>query len=106
VCVNTGVIKAYYTQIITLSKEIGVSVPADIMNTLIRLPDALKADKQELTEEEWSIVLQCIRKALASLNEFRIQEGAALANDLLSRIKKINDFLLELEKFDPCESIK
>jgi uncharacterized protein (TIGR00255 family) len=98
--INTGIIKGYYSQVLALSKEMGLAVPADIMNTLLRLPDALKADKQDLTDEEWNIFLQCIRKAIISLIEFRKQEGAALASDLQSRIEKINDYTTALEKYE------
>jgi uncharacterized protein (TIGR00255 family) len=98
--INTGIIKSYYNQIVSLSKEMELEVPSDIMNTLLRLPDALKADKMEITEEEWRALLQCIRKALVSLNEFRGQEGDALAKDLISRIENINKYSADLAQFE------
>jgi uncharacterized protein (TIGR00255 family) len=98
--INPGIIKNYYTQIVSLSKEMGLSVPEDIMNTLLRLPDALKAEKQELTEEEWKTLLQCLRKAIVSLNEFRAQEGAALAKDIISRIEKIKGYAENLAPYE------
>jgi uncharacterized protein (TIGR00255 family) len=98
--INSGIIKGYYSQIVALSKEMNLAVPEDLMNTLLRLPDALKADKQELSDAEWNIILQCIRKAIQSLNDFRKQEGAALANDIISRIEKISGYASELVKYE------
>jgi uncharacterized protein (TIGR00255 family) len=100
VCINTGIIKGYYNQISAISKDLNLEVPSDIISTLLRLPDAFKADKQNLSESEWEQLLKCIRKAIQSLNEFRIQEGAALAEDLKNRIEKINNFTNELCNFE------
>lgn len=98
--INSGIIKGYYSQIVSLSKEMNLAVPEDIMNTILRLPDALKADKQELSDAEWNTILQCIRKAIQSLNDFRKQEGSALANDIISRIEKISGYASELVKYE------
>lgn len=98
--INSGIIKGYFTQVTDLSKELNIAVPEDIMNTLLRLPDALKADKQELTDEEWAVLLQCIRKAIVSLKEFRAQEGRALANDIIDRIEKISTYSSNLSEFE------
>jgi uncharacterized protein (TIGR00255 family) len=100
VTINPGIIKNYYSQITELSKDLNISVPEDIMNTLLRLPDALKADKQELVDAEWSALLQCIRKAISSLKEFRAQEGQALANDIIERIGKISTYSSNLSEFE------
>lgn len=100
VTINSGIIKGYYAQITELSKDINLPVPEDIINTLLRLPDALKAEKQELTDEEWTILLQCVRQAIVSLNTFRLQEGKALAKDIINRIEKINAYSSALIPFE------
>lgn len=100
VSINPGIIKSYYNQILSVSREMELSIPGDLMNTLLRLPDVFKAEKQELSGEEWNTVLQGIRKAIISLNDFRKQEGIALASDLQSRIDNINSYSKELEKYE------
>jgi len=100
VCVNNGIIKGYYKQIADVSKELGLQVPADILSTILRLPDALKADKQQLPEEEWNTVLACLKSAMNMLNGFRDQEGRALEKDIVERVHKINDFVSTLEQFE------
>lgn len=100
VCLNNSAIKGYYAQITDLAKELNLTVPEDIMNTLLRLPDALKADKQTLSEAEWNLLVVCLRKALISINNFRKQEGSALEKDIAERIAIISKYIDALAQFE------
>lgn len=97
---NANIIKGYYTQIVAISKDLGVDVPSDVMNVILRMPEVLKSDKQELSDEEWSNLIQCVRRAIKSLVDFRNQEGRALADDIIGRINLIKNLSGELEKFE------
>lgn len=97
---NASIIKGYYTQIIAISKDLGVDVPSDVMNVILRMPEVLKSDKQELSDEEWNNLIQCVRRAIKSLVDFRNQEGRALSEDIVSRINLIKSLSLELEKYE------
>jgi uncharacterized protein (TIGR00255 family) len=98
--VNSGIIKGYYSKIVDLANELNLQVPDDIMNTLLRLPDALKSEKQELSDEEWSTIFDALKKAMGTLKEFRKQEGEALSKDIMDRINLISDLSQNLEIFE------
>lgn len=97
---NANIIKGYYTQIVAISKDLGVDVPSDVMNVILRMPEVLKSDKQELSDEEWNNLIQCVRRAIKSLVDFRNQEGRALSEDIVSRINLIKSLSVELEKYE------
>jgi uncharacterized protein (TIGR00255 family) len=97
---NATLIQSYYQQITELSQTMGISMPEDILNTLLRMPDVLKAEKIELSDEEWACIINTTRQALAQVNEFREQEGAALEKDIRERIHLITNLALELEPFE------
>lgn len=98
--INKGIVRGYYTQISEVSKELDLKVPDDILSTILRLPDALKADRQEISEKEWETILAGVHKALDMLQEFRLQEGTALAKDIKSRIENIEEYAGQLSQFE------
>jgi uncharacterized protein (TIGR00255 family) len=97
---NTSVLKAYHKQVEEVSKELNLAVPSDIINTLLRLPDVFKSEKQEITEEEWSSLASCANQAIKALNEFRAQEGQALAKDITDRVNLLTELANKLEPFE------
>jgi len=103
---NTKRIKAYYKQISDVTKELNLSIPDDIIATLVRLPDALKSEKQELSDEEWKALLACTINAIKILNEFRMQEGKALEKDITERINLITKLIDEIGPFEAQRIVK
>jgi len=97
---NTSLLKAYYKQVVDVSKELNLPVQDDILSTLLRLPDVFKSDKQEVPEEEWTKLMSTVTLAIKSLNEFRLQEGKALEKDMTDRILLLTDLSENLVKFE------
>ena len=100
VSVNTNVLRSYYQQVAETAKELNLILPDDILTSLLRLPDALKSEKQEMTDEEWNAILSNTKSAIVLLNQFRIQEGNALEKDILDRINLITSLATDLEPFE------
>jgi uncharacterized protein (TIGR00255 family) len=98
---NEAAIVSAYTQLVGIAQRNKLPLPADILNAIIRMPDVLKTSRQEPDEKEWLALLNCVREALVQVNQFRIQEGKALADDISSRVKLIESGIAELEKFEP-----
>lgn len=71
-----------------------------VISTLTKMPDVLKAEQASLSEEEWAQVRKAVKTAIDKLNDFRIKEGSALEKDLLSRAILIEKLL---EKIPPLE---
>ena len=98
---NQTAIKSYYNQLADISAQYNIPMPPDILNSIIRLPDILSLERQSPDENEWQVLLECIREALRMANDFREQEGQALMKDMLKRIKLIEAYLIDVEKIEP-----
>lgn len=98
--INQNQLEGYYSQIKESAQKLGVETPADWFQTLLRLPDVLKYESQEVDEEEWKAVTDIIRKAIKQLQEFRKQEGAMLQNLFEEKIANISSLLVEIEPFE------
>jgi uncharacterized protein (TIGR00255 family) len=97
---NTAVIKDYYKQLKEIGGELGVDYNESIFQVIMRLPESLKMDKEEIDQKEWKIIYDGLNKTIESVDEFRIQEGKALQIDILNNVQYIEEKLLEIAKFE------
>lgn len=106
--INTDVIKKYYEQLQAISEDLGIKNSEPLMQIIMRLPDVLRTDIEELEDEEWKIVWDSFNKAIDELNNYREKEGTVLSKDLLKRISLIENYLKQIEEFEQqrIENIK
>lgn len=97
---NRALAKKYYEEIALLANELGMEVNNELINTVVRMPDVLKAEQASLSKEEWVQISKAISGAIQELNDFRTREGAALAKDLEERVKLIEQLLKEVEPLE------
>lgn len=98
--VNKEVVKGYYNQLKSVADEIGIELKGEVMQTLMRMPDTLKSERPELTDNEWIALREGVQKAISLLIDFRKQEGDALAEDLKQRVSNIEKYLKEALKYE------
>ena len=98
--IDHTLLKQYHQEITALSHELNISLPQDWFQTLLRLPDVMKQDAEELNEEEWSIIEKTIQKAVNELIGFRVQEGEMLRNLVEEKIENIRQLLQEIEPYE------
>lgn len=98
--INQGVVEAYHSQITESAKKLGVSVPADWFQVLVRMPDVLKYEAQEADVEEWEAVMKVVNEALKQMQDFRKQEGAMLQKLFEEKIGNISSLLSEIEPYE------
>lgn len=98
--VNTELVKAYFDQLSTVSNDLGVDAKNDILSIIMRLPDTIKTEREELNEEEWKLVSKSIVQALNDLVKFREQEGDSLEKDIIERINEILSLLKQVEPYE------
>lgn len=98
--INQAVVEGYCKQITELSEKMGVPVPEDWFQVLLRMPDVLKSDVQEIDETEWVDVKEVIAEAVNQLNEFRIQEGKSLEKVFEEKIASIKQLSEEIDKYE------
>jgi uncharacterized protein (TIGR00255 family) len=98
---NDIAFKAYFNSISKTTAEIGIDIDKqEIVSAILRLPEVMIADSEELSENGIKTVLKCCTEALESLNIFRIKEGEILINDILVHISNIENRLNRIEPFE------
>lgn len=97
--INWEAAKMYAAQYKT---QFGGEVPAEVMASILRLPDVLKQqeDVSELTEEEWNNVQALLNTAIDAFIAFRTQEGAALQAMFTEKLDGIADLLRQVEPLE------
>lgn len=98
--IDRSVVKQYYTELKNISQEMGVKEPEDWLSILLRLPEVIKQELEELEDEEWNVIEGAIDKAVAELNEFRKQEGEMLEGVLREKINNIRDLLSSVDQYE------
>lgn len=91
--VNIDLLANYKTQIEVLAEKLGLPEPEDWYGTLLRLPDAMKADAAEVSKDERNIFIEAVTKAADALVEFRISEGRKLYDFFIKKIDNISKLL-------------
>ena len=71
-----------------------------LVSSVLRLPDVVTADKEELTEEDVNAITGALHEAVDALIAFRTREGAVLRTDLMTRVDNIEAILAEAEAFE------
>lgn len=98
--INQNVVEAYYNQISDSANKLGIDVPQDWFQVLMRMPEVLKYEQHEIDAEEWKSVQKTIDDALVQLINFRKQEGQMLEKLFAGKIENISKLLLEIEPFE------
>lgn len=75
--------------------------PMELLKMAVRMPDALKTEREEIDEKEYTAILEGIDQALDAINKYRTDEGIALENDFLARSNNISQLLEEIIAIDP-----
>ncbi len=94
---NEGVVKQYIKQLANVVN----GDPVELLKMAVRMPDALKTEREEIDEKEYKAILNGIDKALEAINEYRTDEGLVLENDFLERSQTISKLLEEVIALDP-----
>jgi uncharacterized protein (TIGR00255 family) len=97
--VNHGVVKDYMEQLRNVLQA-GVSNDVELLKMAIKMPDALKTDREELDENEWDLINDNIAIAITEIVQYRIDEAASLEIDFKERIENIRTYLEEVKALD------
>ena len=97
---NKTLAKKYHKELKDLAEEIDQDEFTNYLPVLLKMPEVLKAEKEDLDEKQWEIVAKTIEEALTQLGEFRIQEGKYLEKEIADRVHAIMNLLKEVEPFE------
>ncbi|UOK43052.1 MULTISPECIES: YicC/YloC family endoribonuclease [Flavobacterium] len=96
--VNAPIVKAYMSQMRDILAD---ADETELMKMAVRMPDALKTERDELDENEWKQILTVINEALANINNFRTDEGLSLEKEFQLRIANIRSYMEQALELDP-----
>ena len=94
--INETTVKQYMKQ---LSQVVDAD-QTELLKMAIKMPDALKTEREEINEDEFSEILKAVTQALVEINVYRSDEGEVLKNDFLQRINIIGQRLGEVLEID------
>ena len=100
--INTSVVKNYMDQLSNIS---GGGQNLDLLKMAIKMPDSVSAEKEEIDEQEWSLIINGAEDALNKIENYRKDEGKALYSDFSNRLNNIKSLLKKAVEIDP-ERIK
>jgi uncharacterized protein (TIGR00255 family) len=99
--INKNIVMSYFAQIKELYGEVNLEITDRLIQTIMRLPDAVKIEHEELDEAEWKQIREQIIVAIQQLDEFRAQEGEMLMADMLGNITSIRNLKEQVPQFEP-----
>ena len=105
VSINTSLAKAYYEPLAVLANELSLD-SSTILSNILKLPEVITPTSDTLTDSEWDVFVKVLDAAIDDLNIHRMEEGKALANDLLDRINNIIKQQNEVIKLEPLRKQK
>ena len=107
---NTSVINEYYTSFKTLVDKLSIENGdnIDYLQHIMRMPDVLKTERKELSEDEWKTIVALINESIIDLSSFRENEGEALEKDIRIQIEAIMNLMENCEQHDKAriETVK
>lgn len=99
--INPVVFENYYRQIKEISDSMGIPVPQDWFQTILRISDVFTMpEAEELSGEEWEAVSAAINESIDHLIAFRKQEGDALEKKFREKISNIQELLYWVEPYE------
>lgn len=94
--VNKPIVLSYINQL----REIASANDFEMLKLAVKLPDALKVERDELDDLEWVEVDKALDESLQKIMQYRLDEGAVLQNEFKNRIANIQNLLEKITKLD------
>jgi len=95
--VNEVTVKQYMEQL----KSIASGDDIRLLEMALRMPDAMKTDREDIDENEYTFIVDALHKAIVEITKFRSEEGSVLEKDFKQRINSLTNLLAEVVKIDP-----
>jgi len=95
--INVPIVKGYIAQ---MKAVIPTADETELMKMAVRMPDALKTERDEIDENEWKQIQKVIDEALENMVQFRKDEGVSLEKEFLHRIANILTLMNKAVAYD------
>lgn len=105
--INNQAVASYVSQIKQASEENGIDEPKDWWSIVLRMPGVIQTSViQEVSEEEWNVVVSATEEALKNFTDFRRQEGEAVAAKFYEKLDNIQKYLADIERYETARTEK
>lgn len=99
---NDDLFVAYYNEIKKLAEKVNTPSSDYIFQLALNSPDVIQGNgKEDVDPAEWERVTRLVQEAIQKCEQFRVAEGKALEDKLVSYINAIGNDLKEVEILDP-----
>ncbi|RAR49818.1 uncharacterized protein (TIGR00255 family) [Flavobacterium lacus] len=88
--INVPIVKGYINQ---MKAVIPNADETELMKMAVRMPDALKTERDEIDENEWNEILKVVDDAMKNIASFRVDEGKSLESEFVIRIENIRNYM-------------
>ena len=95
--VNVPIVKAYISQ---LREVYADADETELMKMAVRMPDAMKTEREEIDENDWIQIQTVIEESLQNILNFRKDEGDSLEKEFQLRIGNIRQYMNEALALD------
>lgn len=95
--VNEPVVRRYMKQL----KSIAEGDDLRLLEMALRMPDAMKTERENIDKEEYKAIQLALKEALLEINNFRSEEGSVLENDFVERLQTLEQLLAKVVEMDP-----
>lgn len=95
--VNAPIIREYINQMKAILPN---ADETELMKMAVRMPDALKTEREDVDEKEWEQIETVIDEAIKNIQSFRKDEGLSLEKEFQLRIANILSFMNEALSYD------
>ncbi|MDN3678503.1 YicC/YloC family endoribonuclease [Flavobacterium paronense] len=95
--INVPIIIGYINQ---MKAVIPNADETELMKMAVRMPDALKTERDEIDETEWKKIQTVIDEAIENIAQFRKDEGISLEKEFLHRIANIMTLMNNAVAYD------
>ncbi len=97
--INHKIAKHYKQQIDALTAELNMANP-NMFEYLMQLPEVIKINDPKTGDEDWNLAKNTLDKAFEQFDNFRLQEGKALARNLKEHALTIQQHLQSIILLD------
>lgn len=95
--INVPIVRGYINQ---MKAVIPNADETELMKMAVRMPDALKTERDEIDENEWNEILKVVDDAMKNIASFRMDEGKSLENEFVMRIENIRNYMNQAVSMD------
>lgn len=95
--INVPIVNGYMNQMKAVLPNADAT---ELLKMAVRMPDALKTERDEIDTNEWKKIQTVIDEALENIANFRKDEGASLEKEFQLRISNINNLMNEAVSYD------